>query len=74
MINPEKAILLLRLAVDVVAGDRKDAAEVAREMMGLAVDMIPVEDLKPFLTDINRKFTDLEADVLEQIKLSGERP
>lgn len=73
MIDPEKAILLLRLAVDVVAGDRKDAAEVAREMMGLAVDMIPVDQLKDFLTDREKKFTDLEADVLEQIKLSGEK-
>lgn len=71
MIDPQKAILLLRLAVDVIAGDRKDGAEVAREMMALAVDLIPVEDLKQFLTDRERKFTDLEADVLEQVKLSA---
>jgi len=71
VIDPQKAILLLRLAVDVIAGDRKDGAEVAREMMALAVDLIPVEDLKQFLTDRERKFTDLEADVLEQVKLSA---
>jgi hypothetical protein len=70
-IDPAKSRLLLRLGVDVALGDRQDAAAVARELLALAVDLVPVDELKEFLTDRDRVFADLETDVAEEIKLSG---
>lgn len=45
--------------------------EGARRIMSTLSDLIPVEDLKEFLTNQDRIFAELSADVAEQIKLSG---
>jgi len=71
MIEPAKALRIARLALDIATGDRQDAVNVVRELMILAADMIPVDELKEFLTDRDRIFADLSADVVEQIKLDG---
>ena len=71
MIEPAKALRIARLALDIATGDRQDAVNVVRELMILAADMIPVDELKEFLTDRDRIFADLSADVAEQIKLDG---
>lgn len=73
-IKPETGILLIRLGADIVAGDVKDGIETARKLMGVAVDMIPVDELKEFLSNQDRIFADLSVDVAEQIKLEGEKP
>ncbi|MBA2683256.1 MAG: hypothetical protein H0U66_02020 [Gemmatimonadaceae bacterium] len=48
--------------------------EGARRVMASLPDLIPVEDLKEFLSDQDRIFAELSADVAEQIKLSGLKP
>ena len=45
--------------------------EGARIVMATLSDLIPVEDLKEFLTDQDRIFAELSADVAESIKLGG---
>lgn len=48
--------------------------EAARVVMGALSDLIPVEDLKEFLTDQDRIFAELAADVAEQIKVGSSIP
>ena len=60
-----------RIALDIATGDRADAAVAAKEVMLLAADWVPVDELKEFLAQRDRIFDDLEADVLEQIKLDS---
>ncbi len=43
----------------------------AKELLGLAVDMVPVDQLKAFLTERDRVWADLAADVAEEVKLDG---
>jgi len=45
----------------------------AKQLLGLAIDMIPVDQLKEFLTERDRVFADLTVDVAEQMKLEGVR-
>ncbi len=74
MIAPAQVVLLTRLVADVLAGDRTDAVAVARQLMAIAVDMIPVDQLKEFLTERDRNFADLATDVAEELKLEGKEP
>ncbi len=72
----EAKILLIglkvsRIGIDLATGDRKDAGVAAKELLGMAVDMIPVDEMKDFLTERDRIFADLATDVAEQIKLEG---
>lgn len=71
MIDVSKAGKILRLAVAIALGDRQDAARVALELTWLAVDLVPVKDLKEFLTDRDRLWADFAADIAEEAKLSG---
>ena len=66
-----QAILLLRLAVDIIDEDKEDAVAVAKELMSIAVGMIPVDQLKQFLSDVDRRATDVEMDVAEAVKLEA---
>jgi hypothetical protein len=54
-----------------VASGSITPADGARQLLGLAVDMIPVDELKQFLTERDRIWADLAADVAEQIKLEA---
>jgi len=67
-----KIILLVRLVADVLAGDKKDALAVAKELAMLAIEMVPVDELKAFLSDRDRIFADLSADLTEEAKLQGD--
>lgn len=58
-------------ALAVATGATTPAAG-ARRVMDLAVDLIPVEDLKLFLSEQDRTFADLTVDVAEAIKLDHE--
>lgn len=64
------AIKVARIGFALATGDRSDAAQAAKELMYIIVDMVPVDDLKEFLSDSARVYIDLENDVAEQIKLS----
>ncbi len=52
-----------------VANGSIDPVDGAKRLTGLAVDMIPVDQLKAFLTERDRTWADLAADVAEEIKL-----
>ena len=62
---------LIRLGVDVAEGNVTDAIATARSLFDLGVGLIPVYQQKQFLRDYDRKISDLEADVLEDIKLEA---
>lgn len=74
MTKAEAAGVQAALVALAVASGAKSPADGARELLGLAVDMIPVDELKEFLTDRDRIWADLAADVAEQIKLEGGKP
>ena len=58
------------VALGIVSG-ATSPADGAKQLAGLAIDMIPVGELKAFLTERDRIWADLAADVAEQIKLEG---
>ena len=68
------AAKLTELALDITSGRITDALTVARRLFALSTDAIPVEDLKDYLTDRDRMFADLAADVAESIKVEGDDP
>lgn len=57
-----------------VASGSITPADGAKQLLGIAVDMVPVDQLKAFLTERDRIWADLAADVAEQIKLEGKAP
>jgi hypothetical protein len=65
---------LARIGFDLATGDREDAGTAAREIMALTVSMIPVDDLKGFLTETDRIFAELAADCAEQLKVGSSIP
>lgn len=64
------AIEIAFTALGVTTGAVKPV-EGARRVMARVSDLVPVEDLKAFLSDQDRIFAELSADVAEQIKLLG---
>lgn len=71
MIPNTQIVLIVRLIADVLTGDKNDAVAVARELMNIAIDMIPAEELKQYLAEQDRAFADLATDIAEEIKLEG---
>jgi hypothetical protein len=68
----EVGVELAQLGADIAEGRITDAVTVAKRLLGLATDVIPVDALKDFLTDRDRRFADLAADVAEDIKTGGD--
>lgn len=66
----EAAVRIAFTALAVATG-ATPPAEGARIVMRSLPDLIPVDELKDFLTDGDRIFADIGADVAEQIKLDG---
>ncbi len=48
--------------------------EGAKQLARLSVDLIPVGYLREYLTDRDRVWADLAADIAEEIKLDGGKP
>lgn len=67
----EKAAVTIAFTALSVATGATSPTDGARIIMGVLADLIPVDELKEFLTDRDRIFADLTADVAEQIKLDG---
>lgn len=57
------------LALDIAAGDVVAALKKARQLAEQLVLLVPADMLKDDLTESERNFTDLAADVAEAIKL-----
>jgi hypothetical protein len=68
-IEPRTGILLIRLGADIVAGDVTDGLAAARALVGAALDFVPVEDLRQYLTEADRARADLAVDMVEEAKL-----
>ncbi len=64
-----QGIALLDFARKVLAGDVTDPVEISRALVGLALDLAPVEDLKAYLTDAARQRDDAIVDAAEAIKV-----
>lgn len=65
----EMAFVALSVTTGVIA-----PVEGARRVMRALPRLIPVNDLKEFLTDQDRIFAELSADVAEQIKVGSSAP
>lgn len=70
-ISMDQALQLLDLSRDILAGRRPDPGDVARALVGLALDLAPVEELAPFLTEAAETRARLVADSLERTKFGG---
>ncbi len=68
----ESGLLLIQLGMELATGRVADALGTAKKIMAIAIDLIPAEDLRPFLTDRDRKWADLAVDIAEAIKVDAE--
>lgn len=66
------AALLTEAAIDVQEGRFKDALAKLGQVEQLLVGSLPVDDLKDYLTDRDRRFADLAVDVAEAVKVDGD--
>lgn len=57
------------LAIDIASGNYVEALKKVRSLADQLVLLVPVDGLKEDLTDSDRRFADLSADVAEAIKL-----
>jgi hypothetical protein len=62
---------LIRLGVDLAQGNITDAVAAARALFDAGTQLIPVDKQKEFLRDYDKRIDDLEADVLEDVKLEA---
>jgi hypothetical protein len=67
--NPDQIVALLTFAGNVIAGEIKTPADVARGLIGLALDLAPVDELAPYLTAEARRRDDLIVDAAEIAKV-----
>lgn len=67
----EQTAALLRLSADVVEGKITDPKEIASALVGVAVTLIPVNELAPFLATEAQKRVDAAVDELEKAKVGG---
>ena len=65
----EAGALALAIAADLSSGDIVGALKKGRQLVDQLVLMVPVDKLKDDLTETDRRFADLSADVAEEIKL-----
>lgn len=63
------AVQVARIAFDLATGDRADAAQAAKEIANLVVDLVPVDEWKQFLTARDKTWADAATDIAEEIKL-----
>jgi hypothetical protein len=70
--SPQEAGIEAALVALGVANGGISPASGARQLLGLAIDMIPVDHLKEYLTDRDRAWADLAADIAEAIKVDAE--
>lgn len=64
-------LMLFDLARTIVAGERVDPVEVMRALADIAIQLLPVDQLKTFLDDAARKRDELAVDIAEDAKLKG---
>lgn len=62
---------IIRIGVDALEGQAPSAADVARAIVGVGLDLVPVEELRGYLTDEARRRGELAADVAEAAKFGG---
>lgn len=64
-------LAVMDLARRIIAGDITDPKEIARALVGLALDHAPVAELAPYLDEEARRRADLVADLAEAAKFGG---
>jgi hypothetical protein len=63
--------LLVELVADIESGRVTDAFAVSRKLAALAVDLLPVDTLKPYLTERDRNWADAAVDIAEALKVNA---
>ena len=71
MISLDQGIAILDLSRKVLRGELTDPKEVAQALLGFALDIAPVEDLAPYLSEEAKRRADAIVDTVETIKVGG---
>lgn len=66
-----QGIALLDVSRKVLSGELTDPVQLSRALVGLALDLAPVEELAPYLTEEARRRADAAVDILEAVAVSG---
>lgn len=66
-----QALAVIGLGMDIASGRLTDKVEIAHRLVALGVDLIPVEELAPFLAEASRRRADTIADIAEDIKVGA---
>jgi len=69
--NIDAALTTIQIGVAVSGGQFAEALRLARQLVDTLILLVPVDQLKDDLTDNDRTFGDLAADVAEQIKVGS---
>ena len=69
--NPETIATLIRIGANALDGTAPSPAEVARALVGVGLDLVPVAELRAYLTDEARRRDELAANLAEEAKLRG---
>lgn len=64
-------IAILALAADVISGRLTNPVDISRRLAGIALNLLPVDELKQHLDDEARARVDLVADGVEAAKFGG---
>lgn len=67
-ISSGTAARIIRIGLDVIEGQAPSPADVARAIVGIGLDLVPVEELRSYLTEEARRRGELAADAAEAIK------
>lgn len=65
-------LTIARIGLDLLTGARRDTVKAASEIAGHAIMLVPIDDLRAHLAEVDRKAIDAAADIAEEIKLAEE--
>lgn len=66
-----RALEIVAFGIDLAQGRVADPAVIGRKLAGYALDFVPVDDLREYLTEEARRRADLAADLAEKAKFGG---
>ncbi len=66
-----QGLQLLDFARRVIAGEANHPSEIARALVGLALDLAPVDELQEYLSDAARVRADAIADAAQRMKVGS---
>lgn len=65
----DQALSLIALGLEISQGKLTDPQEIAHRVVALGLELVPVDQLSPFLTEAARRRADAIADAAERLKV-----